>query len=71
MEFAKSGTQEMQAAHKKNASFDRDWSMSNATTNNSSNILVQTATRSSTLKLTSGLIIVMLTGVHSAHMPKK
>jgi hypothetical protein len=32
IEYAKSGIQETLAAHKKNPSFDRDWSMSNATT---------------------------------------
>ena len=34
IEYAKSGIQEPLSAHKKNASFDRDWSMSNATTAN-------------------------------------
>ncbi|OCT47386.1 SAM domain family protein [Cladophialophora carrionii] len=36
VEYAKPGVQEPPTAHKKNASFDRDWSMSNATTANTS-----------------------------------
>lgn len=34
IEYAKPGMQDPSATHKKNASFDRDWSMSNATTAN-------------------------------------
>ncbi|KAJ9604093.1 polar growth protein [Cladophialophora chaetospira] len=34
IDYAKHGTGEASATHKKNASFDRDWSMSNATTVN-------------------------------------
>ncbi len=34
IEYTKPGNQETSGAHKKNASFDRDWSMSNATTAN-------------------------------------
>ena len=45
--------------------------MNNATTNNSSSILVLTATKFYMPKLTSGLITVMLMDVHSARMLKK